>query len=147
MDTMLKMIVFMLLLNIFMWISQSAITQANPEGQTVFNVQDTSNSPISRWMTPNGDFNGQNETLPTSDFGVSQSTGNWFSDTFSNVRNWVTTKFGVVGGGVGFILDFFTAPYKFFKIFGFPLMICTSFAILWYVIGILVTVMYLRGQS
>ncbi len=141
MNTLLKMLLLMVMLNVGMWLFQTAVTDANPDKAPAF--FDVETSPISKYMN-DGELNVSGDIIPDTEGGTSQTTGNWFTDTFLTLKNWVKNKLETP---YNFVTNFLTAPNTFLKAIGVPKELATGFGIIWWILGVIVFIMFLRGMS
>jgi hypothetical protein len=139
MNTIMKMVLVMLAINVLMWLSQNAISEINPDANKFINV---STSPIHSYMDSQNQFSATSDILPNSTgvtqqnsylnmFGIGTLTG-WFSGFLSSFS---------------FIANFVQAPYVFLRSLGVPIDLATAFAILWYVPALIALIAFIFGRN
>lgn len=136
----------MITINVLLFLVQGGVTAVN-NGASFWN--NGTNSPATTFLSDGtlagglgADADDFNEQLVTSD-SVEEDTGNIFTDTFKTVKQWfnnLNTRFRLLGALLG-------QPYGFLKDIGVPIPIATSFALIWYVIAIILLVSFIKGGS
>jgi hypothetical protein len=86
---------------------------------------------------------GKDDVLVQSSDTVDADTGNIFTDLFKTVNNW----FNGLEAKLGFISSIFEQPYGMLKNAGIPAPISASIALIWYGVGALLFVGFLRGTN
>jgi hypothetical protein len=143
---MVKMIkwlwVFMVALNLILFIGQTATDNINPNGVTIYNYNGSFVQSFDKGgYTLDED---SSDLVPDAEGSVSPTTGNFFTDTFSAVKNWfVTSKGGSIINNL-----FFGVPNLLKAIFPAELgAIAFALSFFWLAISTLSFIMFLRGLS
>ena len=135
---------FVMLLNVFMWLSQVAALDLNPAGPVYYNCEgsimegfgsdcaNTSNSVV------NTDVASQ---LPSSQ-SIEVSSGNPFTDIFNNILSWMKGL-----PGINYIVAVVSAPANILKSIGMPNELAFGLGVLWYGITVFVVVAFLWGRE
>jgi len=104
-------LVFVLTINIFFFLAQAAILDLNPDAPIFFTNKGTI---LDQLDVESGtsvlDTDNTLNNLPTGEGSVSPTTGNFFTDMFSSIKNWF-----VEATGLGYLLSIISAPYNFLK--------------------------------
>lgn len=134
---------FVVVLNVFLWLSQVAILDLNPSGQTFYNCEgtiigsSTTNCNNGSTINLNSDVAGQ---LPESQ-NVDVST-NPFTDIFNNILGWIK---GVTG--INYLVSIVSAPTSLMKSIGLPNQLAIGLGVMWYVISLFIVVSFLWGRE
>ena len=130
-------LIIVLMINAFMILGQTAITNINPGDATQF--FNPIGSPLYTYAT-NGTVNGSNSAnnLPSDVSSVDPNTGARYTDTWTTVKNWIT-------GGLSVILSILTGPYLFLEAIGLPLEFTLIIGLLWYSMTIFLIVNWIKG--
>ncbi len=144
MGNMTMALVFVMLLNVFMWLSQVAALDINPSGPQYYHCEgsvmegfgsDCDN--VSRSVV-NTDVVSQ---LPQSQ-NIVVSSGNPFTDVFNNILSWMK---GVPG--VNYAVSIVSAPSSILKSMGMPNELSFGLGVLWYGITVFLLVSFLWGRE
>jgi len=137
-------LVFVMLINVFMWLSQVAIVDINPTGPLYYNCEGSvmeqfgSNCANSSISMVNTDVVSQ---LPQAQ-DIEVSTGNPFTDIFNNILGWIK---GVPG--VNYAVAVVSAPVSILKSMGMPNELAFGLGVLWYSISAFLLVAFLWGRE
>ena len=123
-----------------------AMQDINPSGTQFY---DCDSSPlrfamdISNGCSANSNFTLRNasSSLPTSESGVSPTTGNIFVDTFTSAKQWFKDV-----TGISFIQDLFSVPAQFLLATGMPPAFAYVITGLWGAIMIFLIAAWLLGR-
>ena len=135
-------VIFVTILNVLMFLTQASMLQLNPEGLKFYNCEGTflETYDVNKCSgTPVLDTSKISDELPTVDGSVSPTTGNLFTDTFTAIKNWFTTKINFVGQIV-------SAPYTMLKFAGVPETLRYAIGTLWYVISVFLIMAFFIGD-
>jgi hypothetical protein len=132
------MLVFVLLMNVFMFLSQTAIEKVSTGGTTFFTYNGS-------WIQTGdtGKFV-LNETieLPASQ-NIAEGSGNFFTDTWATLKNWFIDTIP----GARFLERMVNSPSNFLKTAGLPAEISFALGWLWHIIGVFLIISFIRGGS
>ena len=133
------MAVFVVALNVLMFLSQAAIIDINPEATKFFNEE---GSLINEFDAGGNvlDTAATTDRLPSAPGSISPTTGNIFTDTFSAIRNWFFDS-----TGISYLLNILSAPYNMLKALNLPNAFVFAIGSLWYIISLFVVVAFLLG--
>lgn len=136
--------IFVVTLNVLMWISQVAMLDMNPDGPTMYNLE---GSIIGETVAGQG--NGtvvQDDVLsdlPSSAGTVATGeTGGYFTDIFNNILSWFKSA-----PGIKYVYGVVSAPYNILKALGLPSEFVVGIGTLWYLVSFLVLVAFLWGRE
>lgn len=137
-------VIITLSVNVLFWFGQNGITEVE-EGVVFFNFE---GSPASTLISnASGDvpvFNrGKDDVKIVTADSVDAGTGNVFTDTFKTINAWVNS----VDEKMGFISSMLVQPYGFLSKAGVPPGATAAFAVIWYAIGTLLLVGFIRGSN
>lgn len=138
-------LVFVLTLNVLMYMTQVAILDINPnapqfwtnEGTILENFDKTGGTgePVIDSDNVMGD-------LPAGEGSVSPTTGNLFTDVFSSIKRWVAQK-----TGIAYITGIVLAPYNILKSMGLPNSFVFAMGSLWYGVTFFLVVSFFWGRE
>ena len=138
-------LVFVMALNVIMFIGQASVLGLNPDANTFF----TNKGQILNEFDKNkGVGEAVLETddtytnLPSVEGQVSPQSGNWFSDIFTSIKSW----FAKTTGG-NYIIQVTSAPYNMLKAIGLPNSITFALGGLWYGITFFLLVAWAFGRD
>lgn len=137
-------LIFIMVLNALMFLSQLASADMNPEGVVFYNCE---GSMIDGFGNCNQSFSYLNTSdtinqLPTAESSVDVSTGNIFTDTFRSIKNWITQS-----TGLRYVFGMLKAPYNICKSLNLPEAIATTFGVLWYAITLFLIIAFIWGRD
>lgn len=136
--------IFVVALNVLMWLSQVAMTDLNPEGPTMYNLE---GSVIGETVAGQGngtvladDVIGD---LPSSagTVATSESSG-FFTDIFNNILSWMKSA-----PGIKYVYGVVSAPYNILKAMNLPTEFVVGIGTLWYMVTFLVLATFLWGRE
>jgi len=126
-------------MNVLLFFAQLGMSHANPGSETViFNYKDSilADYDSSGNYTLN-DFDGTE--LPTSQSQV-DTEGNFFTDTFSTVKNWLLDI-----TGFNYLISIVNSVPNFLKII-LPIEIAYAIGVLWHAFTVFLIVMFIKGS-
>lgn len=138
-------LVFVISINVLMFIAQASIIQTNPEGTLFLTGNDLlikkfaksynyTNPIIASDQIPNN--------LPTASKDISPETSNIFTDIFATIKNWFSDKIGL-----SYLYAMAIAPYNLLKIANVPEFFVFAIGTLWYGITLFVIVGFFLGRD
>lgn len=136
--------IFVVTMNVLMWLSQVAIADLNPDGPTMYNME---GSIIDE--TVQGQGNGtvlQDDVLgdlPSSAGTV--ATGDEtsiFTDIFNNILGWMKST-----PGIRHIYGIVSAPYNVLKAMNLPTEFVVAIGTLWYLVSLTIVLAFLWGRE
>lgn len=140
-------IIFVFMINIFLFLSQTAITnislEINETGQDIYTYEGSylqqfdAGSGATKYTIEENITN----SLPLAEGQFEPTTGNFFTDIFSTFKRWLYTI-----PGAKYLLSFINAVPNFLKLFGMPSELAFVLGALWQTIGIVLLILLLRGN-
>ena len=137
--------IFVVVLNVLMFLTQTAMIDINPDGNVCYHVE---GSVIGETMEGQGDMS-VSETdamadLPSSAGTVitTESSGGMFTDIFNNMLGWFKTA-----PGIKYVYGVVSAPYNILKCMNLPAPFVVAVGTLWYMVTLLVLVAFLWGRE
>jgi hypothetical protein len=121
-------LVFVLTLNVFIWISQMAILEVNPSGTEFFNCSNSIVNGVSTGCSSGtGTVLNANplDNLPESN--QVSSSSNPFTDLFNSILGWFKNV-----TGLNYVISIVSAPYNLLVAIGLPTAIAGALGVLWY---------------
>jgi len=138
--------VFVLMLNIFLFMTQISMIENNPESYTKFYSGDGSLlekfSVSYNYTNPSLNTGDSVNQLPSATKEVDPDTGNFFTDIFNTGKDWVTQK-----AGLDYFYAVLSAPYNMLKLANLPQGLVFAIGTLWYVITLFLFVAFLIGRD
>jgi len=135
--------IFMVTLNVLMFICSTAMANINPDGPVCYNVE---GSLIGETMVGQGNLSVSEtdalEDLPGSQGTVTIGDAIGFTDIFNNILGWFKSA-----PGVKYVYGVVSAPYNVFKCMGLPVEFVVAIGTLWYLISLLILVAFLWGRE
>lgn len=135
--------VFVVALNVLMFLCQTAMIQLNPDGAVCYNVE---GSLIGETMQGQGNMSVSEtqalEDLPGSQGTVTIGDAIGFTDIFNNILGWFKSA-----PGVRYVYGVVSAPYNILKCMGLPSEFVVAIGTLWYMVSLLVLVAFLWGRE
>ena len=141
--------IFIVLLNVLMWFSSTAMLEINPDGPVIYNldgtiiensiINGTSNLNSSQYVLQGDIENDLPEAQGTVEAGTST---NIFTDIFNSVLSWFKTA-----PGIKYIYGVVAAPYNILKVMGLPNAFIVGIGTLWYLVSLLVFIAFLWGRD
>jgi hypothetical protein len=133
---------FVVALNVLMWISGLAMLDVNPSGTLCYNVEGTV---IDNTRISSGNYsvldNDVINDLPENQAAVTTGTTNIFTDVFNNILSWFKSA-----PGLKYIYGVVAAPYNILKCMNLPNAFVVAVGTLWYLISLLVLVAFIGGR-
>ena len=137
-------LVFVLLLNVLMFLAQATMVSIEPtndhfnfEGSLLDNFDVGTNN--SNRVLDTSDLN---NLLPEGEGSVSPTTGNIFTDIFSSTRSWFADKLGL-----NYLYGIVSAPYNFLKITNLPNAFVFAIGTMWYALTFFLIVAFIFGRD
>lgn len=141
-DNLLNAVIFVLALNVIMFMVGGAISGlggTNPFGD---NEDDYALSKFNSGNVTNPDIpSNVSGYLPSGIQGVSPDTGASFTDIFSTITSWFVDK-----TGLGWVLSILSGPKVILSVMGMPPALAWALAALWYGITLLIIASYIFGR-
>jgi len=136
--------IFVVLLNVLMFFSQTAMLSINPSGSVCYHVE---GSVIGETMSSQGNMStSQTDALADlpSSAGtvVTGETTSVFTDIFNNILGWFKSA-----PGIKYVYGVVSAPYNILKCLNLPSEFVVGIGTLWYLVSLLVLVAFLWGRT
>lgn len=137
--------IFVVALNILMFLTQTAMLDLNPDGSVCYNVE---GSVIDETMTGQGNGSVSDTSalgdLPGSQGTVVSSEGSTtvFTDIFNNILSWFKSA-----PGLRYVYGVVSAPYNILKCMNLPSLFVVAIGTFWYMVTLLVLVAFLWGRE
>lgn len=138
-------LMFVLLLNALMWLSQIAILELNPAQSSFFNPEGTILTDYAvdgDLDSPQLDTSSINEHFPSNAGTVENEQGNIFTDAFKSIKNWFSGL-----PGVNYALATVSMPYTVLKIMRLPIPFVYIIGTLWYVLTLFLIIAFFWGKE
>lgn len=136
---------FVIVLNVFMFLGQVAVLELNEDAGMYFTNEGTlldnfdSNSGEGE---PVLDTGGTIDSLPSGAESVSPTTGNVFTDTFSSIKDWMLKS-----TGLAYLFSILAAPYNILKSMNLPNNFVYAMGTLWYAITFILVLAFIFGRD
>lgn len=135
--------VFVVVLNVLMFLCQTAMLNINPDGSMCYNVK---GSLIGETMQSQGNMSVSEtsalEELPGSQGTVTIGDAIGFTDIFNNILGWFKSA-----PGIRYVYGVVSAPYNILKCMSLPAEFVVAIGTLWYLVSLLVLVAFLWGRE
>jgi len=137
--------IFVVVLNVLMFLTQTAMSELNPDGSVCYNV---AGSVIAETMIGQGNGSVSDTSaladLPGSAGTVVSSEGSttFFTDIFNNILGWFKSA-----PGLRYVYGVVSAPYNVLKCMNLPALFVVGIGTFWYMITLLVLVAFLWGRE
>ena len=137
--------IFVIALNVLMFLTQTAMLDLNPDGSICYNVE---GSIIGETMVGQGNGSVADTSaladLPGSQGTVVSSEGSTtvFTDIFNNILSWFKSA-----PGLKYVYGVVSAPYNILKCMNLPSVFVVAIGTFWYMITLLVLVAFLWGRE
>lgn len=137
--------IFVVVLNVLMFLTQTAMLDLNPDGSVCYNVEGTI---IDETMSDQGNGSVSDTSalvdLPGSQGTVVSSEGSTtvFTDIFNNILSWFKSA-----PGLRYVYGVVSAPYNILKCMNLPSVFVVAIGTLWYMVTLLVLVAFLWGRE
>lgn len=135
--------VFVVALNVLMFLCSTAIVNLNPDGSVCYHVE---GSLIGETMQGQGNMSVSEtqalEDLPGSQGTVTIGDAIGFTDIFNNILGWFKSA-----PGVRYVYGVVSAPYNILKCMGLPAEFVVAIGTLWYMVSLLILVAFLWGRE
>lgn len=134
---------FVVALNVFMFLSGMAMETVNPNATICYNVEGTV---LDNTAITSGNYsvvdNDILEDLPDAQGSVTTDTGsNIFVDVFNNVLGWFKSA-----PGIKYIYGVVAAPWNILKCLNLPNAFILAIGVMWYLTSLLVLVAFIWGR-
>lgn len=136
--------IFVVALNVLMFLTQTAMLNINPDGSVCYHAE---GSVIGETMQEQGNMS-VSQTKALADLPGSQGTvvtsgsTNIFTDIFNNILGWFKSA-----PGVKYVYGVISAPYNILKCMNLPAPFIVAVGTLWYMVTLLVLVAFLWGRE
>lgn len=135
--------IFVVALNVLMFLCQTAMINMNPDGSVCYNVE---GSVIGETMASQGNMSVSEtdalDDLPGSQGTVTIGDAIGFTDIFNNILGWFKSA-----PGVKYVYGVVSAPYNILKCMGLPAQFIVAIGTLWYMVSLLILVAFLWGRE
>lgn len=137
--------IFVVALNVLMFLTQTAMIDLNPDGSVCYNVEGSiidetmagqGNGSVSD-TSALGDLPGSAGTVVTGDGSTTV-----FTDIFNNILGWFKSA-----PGLRYVYGVVSAPYNILKCMNLPSAFVVAIGTLWYMVTLLVLVAFLWGRE
>lgn len=138
-------LMFVLILNVFMFLGQASILELNPGAGTFFTNEGQLLDEFDKNSgtgEPVLDTDGTYSNLPSGEGDVSPTTGNFFTDVFKSTKSWLGKK-----TGLAYLFGIVSAPYNLLKAIGLPNSFTFAIGSLWYGITFFLIVAFIIGRD
>jgi len=139
--------VFVLTLNVLMFLTQATILQLNPDaGQNSF--FSNQNQILYDYDKNKGvgdpvlDTANTYDNLPSSEQGISPDNNNPFTDVFKSAKNWLSEK-----TGAKYLGQIVSAPYNMLKAMNLPNAFSFAIGTLWYGVTLFLIIAFIFGRD
>lgn len=134
--------VFIVGLNIFMFLTGAAMADVNPNGTICYNTDGTV---IDNTQVTSGNYSVVNNNalgdLPEIQGAVTSGSTNVFTDVFNNVLGWFKSA-----PGLKYVYGVIAAPYNILSCMNLPNGFIVAVGTFWYLISFLVLVAFIWGR-
>jgi len=136
-------LVFVLALNVLMFLAQASTMRLNPNTYTEFWTNDDSMiDHFDKDGTLVLDTEAALADLPEGKNEVNPDTGELFTDTFTSIKQWIAEK-----TGLNYLYTIIAAPYSLLVMMNLPPEICLAFGVLWYAVTFFLIVAFFLGRD
>lgn len=146
MGNLLTAFTLVIVLNVMMFVADASIRHLSEETEHVYNCDDSLLGLYSSDCTGGNMsiINNENITtlFPGDASALSTETGNWFTDMFKSIKNWLQETLGLK-----YVYNIVSAPYNIIKLMQLPSEINFVLSAFWYAISILVVIMFMWGRD
>lgn len=135
--------IFVILVNVLMWFSATAMQDLNPDLKNGLCFHMNATIINENVESSGGQYvlkNNISEQLPSGSGTVSPSSSLNFIDVFVNILSWIKRL-------PGFLLSLVTAPAVLLACSGLPNVFIIGIDVLWYIISLVVIVEFLKGSG
>lgn len=129
-------LVFVMLLNVLMFLTQASMIALNSDSIRFYDVSGS----IIEGMNIDKDINPEDKLPSLQDIQV--SSGNPFTDIFNSIISWFKTS-----TGLSYIYGIVTAPYQILKALGLPTSVAWGLGALWYGISLFCVIAFAFGRE
>lgn len=136
--------VFVVVLNMLMWLSQVAVINLNPSGEVFYHCDDSLIESVGGNCTTYNSsvLNSDATDLLPSGQSVQVATSNPFTDIFNNILGWFKNTWGIK-----YLYQIVSAPSAILSGIGLPSEVAFALGALWYSISIFVVLAFLWGRD
>lgn len=139
-------LVFVMALNVFMYLAQASILELNPDSAVLFFSGEghliTEFDKNLGAGEPVLDTESTYDNLPSPAKDVSPTTGNIFSDMFTSIKDWFAQS-----SGLRYLAGIVSAPYNMLKAMGLPNSFTFAIGTLWYGITLFLIIAFTLGRD
>ena len=138
-------LVFVIALNVLMFLTQASVMAINPDAGTFFTNEGTILDELdanSGTGEPVLDTENTYNNLPSSEGDVSPTTGNIFTDGFKSIKNWFADTLGLK-----YLGQIVSAPYNILKAINLPNAFVFAMGSLWYGISLFLLISFILGRD
>lgn len=138
-------LIFVLFVNVFLWLSQVAVMELNPDSSGFYNPEGSLIAGFDSTgdlENPSLDKEGIPANLPTGEGSVSPETGNFFTDLFASIKSWFIST-----PGISYIYGVVMAPYNMLSAMGVPEAFRFIIGGFWYGLTIFLIVAFFWGRE
>lgn len=133
--------IFVLSLNVLLFLSQASIMNINPEGTNFY----THNGTILASFEKGDnilDTESSLDALPENQGAVTVEGGNIFTDVVASIKGWVAEK-----TGLRYVYNILSAPYNMLKMMGLPNAFVFAIGTLWYGVTLISVILVIWGRN
>lgn len=138
-------LVFVLTLNMLMFLSQATILNINPDAPQFWSNKGTLFETLDKNKgvgDPVLDTDKSTEILPSGESSISPTTGNLFTDIFTSIKSWFAKN-----TGISYLTSIISAPYNILKAMNLPNSFVFAIGTLWYGITVFLIVAFFWGRE
>ncbi len=138
-------LIFVMVLNVFMFLTQATISDLNPDANQIWTNEDQllddfdKNSGVG---DPVLDTENTYNNLPGGAGQISPTTGNWYTDIFTSIKKWIGDK-----TGLNYMLQIVSAPYNLLKAINLPVGFSFAIGTLWYAVTLFLIISFIFGRD
>lgn len=138
-------LVFVMAINVFLWLGQVATLELNPDAGTFYNRDGTI---LNQFDKNNGEGDPLLDTentanqLPAGEGSINPETGNIFTDIFASIKGWVAQS-----TGISYLIAILAAPYNILKAMHLPAEFAYAMGTFWYAVTLLLFLAFIWGRE
>lgn len=139
MGNLLNALVFVMTLNVLMWLSQVAALDINPQGAVFYNCNGSLMEGFGSKCSDGVVNTDVKAMLPSAQAGnVGVTVGQYFTDIFNSISGWLKSI-----PGLNYIYEIAAAPYNILKAFNLPNEFVFAIGTFWYGISVFLIVAFM----
>jgi len=149
MDKLDTMLVVILAIDLIMFFGQLAMLEVNPDAPVLYNYDGSRLSEFDKGNYTTLDVNDALADMPEAATSVSteeDSSGNWLTDGFKTVKEWVSGGASAVGSGAKYIFSILGGPTTYLSSLNLPREFVFAIGALWYALTIFLFVAFMLGR-